>query len=890
MSSSLDYSKFDRIVADDEPAALLEKPTRMDYGEGDDLLPLDESWADEEELKLCRGLPQNSKEVWQVAALKLRCWVGAMGDDEAESAAASRAPTPVRPYTLFIGCVHPTGRLLTRHVCRPPEQYPSPREAVAQLVRCMVDPPTTGAGHEAARRPGIVTFTDPALAGHCARTLARIGVQTSVLSPSPGLLGTVRSLSSVLIQKDVATVSPAGDQEALCSVRSLTPQLLRGFYRLARAFAAAEPWRRFSERQTLRLWRSDGRAVPADTLSQAIPALPADGGFDSTAPGAGAGAAATSASAGSDVSATDGSGPVAWVAVMGELSAAAAAQRAARKEARLARKGAAVLRQERRAARAAAKAAAKASAKAAVKEAVESAAVAASAASASADGFDARPRDRGSSFASCKSNESGASAERDEGDSDKEGREADAAAAVDEMRSLSSGSDNDDEGADGSGGAAGEKKAKSKSGDSAKKGADGEEDDDDDDEPEVAQTRGICVFFNRYDAEQRLLAPSTAPAPAAAAGAGAATPAATTPAAALHPLDAHCAQCGKRGPEYTGAAASSADGSITRSLDRAREVLRLPEDAAAAAQLHQLFAPTAAAGGPSASAPGACLSRLQRCARCKRVAYCGVDCQRAHWPSHSASCKTNAVPAPAAGQRYWGGLELVLLLESAPSLPFDDLDWYDAERLAARRERQMAAAAAFAAVVAGGDAASASAGGAGASTSSSKPVRVPVPDMMPEDAFYPDDLPLPLAFRKGTAVRPGARELAWLMRGMAAVLRLTEVPRAEAAAPAAGETAAAAAAAAGTSAPAPAPASSRACLAPAGLILKPSLRPVDLDTGHVGFDNLKDAAAAAEAAGKGTRAPEPWYVAAGEGRIGQPPKLHALLDPMLPAAPPAAGK
>ena len=31
--------------------------------------------------------------------------------------------------------------------------------------------------------------------------------------------------------------------------------------------------------------------------------------------------------------------------------------------------------------------------------------------------------------------------------------------------------------------------------------------------------------------------------------------------------------------------------------------------------------------------------KLRRCARCRTVSYCSVDCQRQHWPEHKQRCK-----------------------------------------------------------------------------------------------------------------------------------------------------------------------------------------------------------------------------------------------------------
>ncbi len=41
----------------------------------------------------------------------------------------------------------------------------------------------------------------------------------------------------------------------------------------------------------------------------------------------------------------------------------------------------------------------------------------------------------------------------------------------------------------------------------------------------------------------------------------------------------------------------------------------------------------------SCGAPPAIGTELMRCGRCRSVAYCGKECQRAHWKQHKGACK-----------------------------------------------------------------------------------------------------------------------------------------------------------------------------------------------------------------------------------------------------------
>jgi hypothetical protein len=93
----------------------------------------------------------------------------------------------------------------------------------------------------------------------------------------------------------------------------------------------------------------------------------------------------------------------------------------------------------------------------------------------------------------------------------------------------------------------------------------------------------------------------------------------------------------------TGLAASGAEGASLR-LGQLREAMaqcQLVGDEQFMARVDAMLAErqstagACAACGARAGQPGV---RLQMCSRCKRVRYCGPQCQRAHWRAHKAQC------------------------------------------------------------------------------------------------------------------------------------------------------------------------------------------------------------------------------------------------------------
>ena len=98
---------------------------------------------------------------------------------------------------------------------------------------------------------------------------------------------------------------------------------------------------------------------------------------------------------------------------------------------------------------------------------------------------------------------------------------------------------------------------------------------------------------------------------------------------------------------YCGATCAAADWPAHKPACVRAEVDRLTAERAAAVAASARDAFDSAVGECAAAA---CARKsIARCTRCRRVGYCGVSCQTAHWPAHKAQCKLWSAEAGAAG-------------------------------------------------------------------------------------------------------------------------------------------------------------------------------------------------------------------------------------------------
>jgi hypothetical protein len=185
------YAQWDDFDDEDGKDEIAEKkPTRYDLGEGG-FEPRDVKHITDAEVAAMKKVARSEKkeEVWQVSVRQLRVWAaserGGEGGSWSTTGRAEDGPVPCRPHCILIGQLYPSGRLMGKNICSPPEDFPAPTAVLAELFQIMRDPP----GGEPMHRPPKVVFVDRVLAEELYNSLALIGIEVSVLSEAEGFGG-----------------------------------------------------------------------------------------------------------------------------------------------------------------------------------------------------------------------------------------------------------------------------------------------------------------------------------------------------------------------------------------------------------------------------------------------------------------------------------------------------------------------------------------------------------------------------------------------------------------------------------------------------------------------------------------------------------------------------
>jgi len=179
-------------------------------------------------------------------------------------------------------------------------------------------------------------------------------------------------------------------------------------------------------------------------------------------------------------------------------------------------------------------------------------------------------------------------------------------------------------------------------------------------------TRGISMFWSRWDAEQRLIGHMDAELSEAAAR--------------LRELQAQEKQWEETqgaGSEQGGAAADV--GASMHRLQRLSEMgqikamLRGMSLSDPSGKVRALAVPhplDVVCARPGCGKEG---GKMQRCTRCRAAYYCSKDCQVQDWPEHKGGCST-ATSVRAPGAVAWAPKESAMLYQECLYVPFDDLD------------------------------------------------------------------------------------------------------------------------------------------------------------------------------------------------------------------------
>ena len=193
-------------------------------------------------------------------------------------------------------------------------------------------------------------------------------------------------------------------------------------------------------------------------------------------------------------------------------------------------------------------------------------------------------------------------------------------------------------------------------------------------------TRGVSLFWSRWDAEQRLV--------------GHLDKEMSERLAQLRQLQAEERKW-KEGPGAAEAEAetgeSSSGGAFGASMVRFGRLAKIAElkaalrgvavvdqDVLALATPHPM---DLVCGRPACDVSGQDSSvRMKRCVRCRRTYYCSKECQAEHWPEHKKQCR-RAAAQRKPGEVVWGARETAMLFSEALHMPFDDLDAAEALKL-----------------------------------------------------------------------------------------------------------------------------------------------------------------------------------------------------------------
>ena len=193
--------------------------------------------------KRISSLPQRDKEVWQVVVRKLRVWsASSKGADQ------GRGAIPCRPHAIFVMTLYPKGGLLSQQVCSPCEDPATSMDILEHLFSVMLNP-STGAQ----RRPGKLVFPDDVHVGALFKAMQNIKVEVSQLSEADGIDGVVSVFSNFLVKKDIANVGPTSEKPGILTGAGVLPGTCKAAFTAFRSLFAAHPWKKFHERQAIKL-------------------------------------------------------------------------------------------------------------------------------------------------------------------------------------------------------------------------------------------------------------------------------------------------------------------------------------------------------------------------------------------------------------------------------------------------------------------------------------------------------------------------------------------------------------------------------------------------------------------------------------------------------------